>query len=60
MEDRKEALLIAATNDKAESVLGGTTANVQRFGQIISSGAAAVSDMNRNNFLACLSKQQSR
>ena len=33
--ERKEALVgVTATNDEAESVLGGTTANVQRFGRI--------------------------
>ena len=40
-----------ATNDEAESTLGGTTANIQRFGRIALSSAGAVSDMKRNAFL---------
>jgi hypothetical protein len=40
-----------ATNDEAESTLGGTTANIQRFGQIALSSAGSVSDMKQNAFL---------
>ena len=51
-EEKKKALLgNTATNDEAESTLGGTTANIQRFGRIALSSAGAVSDMNRNAFL---------
>ena len=35
-----------ATNDEAESALGGATAQVQEYGQINISSAAAVSDIN--------------
>ncbi len=51
-EEKKKALLgNTATNDKAESTLGGMTANIQRFGRIALSSAGAVSDMKRNAFL---------
>ena len=40
-----------ATNDEAESALGGTTAVVQRYGRIDLSSAAAMSDTHRNKFL---------
>ena len=51
-EEKKKALLgNTATNDEAESTLGGTTANIQRFGRIALSSAGAVSDMKRNAFL---------
>ena len=40
-----------ATNDEAESTLGGTTANIQQFGRIALSSAGAVSDMKQNAFL---------
>ncbi len=51
-EEKKKALLgNSATNDEAESTLGGTTANIQRFGRIALSSAGAVSDMKRNAFL---------
>ena len=40
-----------ATNDEAESALGGTTANIQQFGQISISSAGAMSDTNQNKFL---------
>ena len=51
-DERKAALVGAtATNDEAESVLGGTTANVQKYGRINLYSAAAVSDMKRNKFL---------
>jgi hypothetical protein len=34
-EERKQSLIgIRATNDEAESVLGGATANIQRYGRI--------------------------
>ena len=45
-EERKKALLgTTATNDQAESTLGGCTSQVQRFGRIALSSAVAVSDM---------------
>jgi len=51
-EEKKKALLgNTATNNEAESTLGGTTANIQRFGRIAQSSAGAVSDMNQNAFL---------
>ena len=51
-EERKLALLgTAATNDQAESTLGGCTSQIQRFGRIALSSAAAISDMCRNGFL---------
>jgi hypothetical protein len=41
-----------ATNDEAKSALGGATAQeVQEYGQINISSAAAISDMNRNKYL---------
>jgi hypothetical protein len=40
-----------ATNDEAESSLGGATAQVQEYGRINISSAAAISDMNRNKYL---------
>jgi hypothetical protein len=50
-DERKQTLLgVAATNDEAESVLGGTTANIQRYGRINLSNASAVSDAKRNSF----------
>ena len=50
--ERKAALLgNKATNDEAESTLGGTTYQVQRYGRINLSNAAAVSDLKRNAFL---------
>jgi hypothetical protein len=52
-DERKQCLLgVAATNDEAKSVLGGTTANIQRFGRINLTNAAAVSDAKRNGFLS--------
>jgi hypothetical protein len=51
-EARKKALLgKKATNDEAESALGGTTSNIQRYGQINISSAGAISDAKRNGFL---------
>ena len=41
----------SATNDEAESCLGGTTAQVQRFERLALASAAAISDMRRNAFL---------
>ena len=50
-EERKKALLgNKATNDEAESTLGGTTAQIQKLGRIALSSAAAVSTMKRNAF----------
>jgi hypothetical protein len=42
---------IRATNDEAESVLGGATANIQQYGHISLSGVGAVGDMKCNAFL---------
>ena len=51
-EERKNALLgNKATNDEAESTLGGTTHQVQKYGRINLANAAAVSDLKRNAFL---------
>jgi hypothetical protein len=50
-EEKKALLGNTATNDKAESTLGGTAANIQRYGQIALSSAGAVSDMKQNAFL---------
>ena len=50
---RKTALLgTTATNDQAESTLGGCTAQIQKFGRISLSSAAAVSDLKRNGFFS--------
>jgi hypothetical protein len=52
-ESRQQALLgVTATNDEAESVLGGITSNVQRYGRIHLSSAGAVSDTKRNKLLS--------
>jgi len=51
---------IQATNDEAESVLGGATANIQRYGRISLSGAGAVGDMKRNAFLHRPTKSKSK
>jgi hypothetical protein len=49
--EQKEALLsITATKDEAESILGGTTGNIQRFGHINLSSAAAVRICNLISF----------
>ena len=40
-----------ATNDDAESALGGATAQVQEYGRINISSPAAISDTNRNKYL---------
>ncbi len=51
-EARKKALLgKKATNDEAKSTLGGTTANIQRYGRINILSAGAISDTKRNEFL---------
>ena len=51
-EARKKALLgKKATNDEAESALGGMTSNIQRYGRINISCAGAISDAKRNKFL---------
>ena len=51
-EERKKSLMgITATKNEAKSVLGGETANIQRYGRINLSGAGAVGDMKRNAFL---------
>ena len=50
---RQETLLgVHATNDEAESVLGGITSNVQKHGRINLSSAGAVSDTKWNKFLS--------
>jgi hypothetical protein len=52
MEERKQSLIgIRATNDGPESVFGGATANIQRYGRISLSGAGSVGDMKQNAFL---------
>ena len=52
-ESTKIAMLgMMATNDYAESSFAGVTAQVQTYGRIGMHGAAAVSDMQRNKFLA--------
>ena len=49
--EKKQAFLgKKATNDEAESALGGATAQLQRFGRVSLSHAAAVSDLKRNAF----------
>jgi hypothetical protein len=59
--ERKHSLIgIRATNDEAESVLGGATANIQRYGRISLSGAGAVGDMKRNAFLHRPTKSKSK
>ena len=51
-EDRKNALLgTTATNDQAKSTLGGATSQIQRYGRIVLSSAAAISDISLNGFL---------
>ena len=56
-DERKKALLgKKATNDEAESALGGTTSQIQMFGRINIANAAAISDMKRNSFLHRSSK----
>ena len=51
-DEKKRAMLgMRATNDEAESALGGATAQVQQYGRINISSAAAVSDINRNKYL---------
>ncbi len=58
--DEKQQLLmgIRETNDEAESVLGGATANIQRYGRISLSGAGAVGDMKHIAFLYWLTKSK--
>ena len=51
-DEKKRAMLgMRATNDEAESALGGATAQVQQYGRINISSAAAISDINRNKYL---------
>ena len=51
-EARKKALLgKKATNDEAESALGGMTSNIQRYERINISCAGAIRDAKRNKFL---------
>ena len=51
-DEKKRAMLgMRATNDEAESALGGATAQVQEYGRINISSAAAISDMNGNKYL---------
>ncbi len=51
-DDKKKAMLgIRATNNEAESSLGGATAQVQEYSRINISSAAAISDMNQNKYL---------
>ena len=50
---RQETLLgVHAANNEAESVLGGITSNVQKYGCINLSSAGAVSDTKWNKFLS--------
>ena len=50
--ERKTALLgTTATNDQAESTLGGCTSQIQRYGRIALSSASAITDMNRNGYM---------
>jgi hypothetical protein len=60
--DERKAVLIGmtATNDEAESVLGGTTANIQQYGRINLTNAAAISDVKRNKYLARQTKKLRR
>jgi hypothetical protein len=51
---------MTATNDEAESVLGGTTANIQQYGRINLTNAAAISDVKRNKYLARSTKKVRR
>ena len=52
-EDVKTAMLgMMAVNDLAESSFAGVTAQVQCYGRIGMHAAAAVSDMQRNNFFS--------
>ena len=58
-EERKKALLgNTATNDEAESTLGGTTHQIQKYGRINLASAAAVNDVRRNAFLHRSSKSK--
>ena len=41
-----------ATNDPAESSFAGVTSQIQKYSRISISGAAAISDMQRNKFLS--------
>jgi hypothetical protein len=51
-DEKKKAMLgRKATNDEAKSALGGATAQVQEYGRINISSAAAISDMNQNKYL---------
>ena len=50
-QSRKDMLQCKATNDDAESALGGTTHQVQRFGRITVAAAGAIGDAWRNRFL---------
>jgi hypothetical protein len=59
--ERKHSLIgILATNDEAESILGGATANIQQYGRISLLGAGAVGDMKRNAFLHQPTKSKSK
>ena len=50
---RREALRgVPATNDNAESALGGATHQLQKFGRIGINRAAAINDLRRNNWLS--------
>ena len=60
-DERKAALIgVTATNDEAERVLGGTTANIQQYGRINLSNAAAVSDVKQNKILSRSSNKKQR
>lgn len=48
---KKSCIGCKATNDEAESALGGATQQVQAYGRVDLSAAAAVSAMRKNKFL---------
>ena len=48
---KQDFLSCKATNDEAESTLGGATYQVQRYGRINLASAGAISDARRNAFL---------
>ena len=48
---KKSLFGMMAVNDLAESVFGGLTAQIEVFGRIGLSNAAAVSNMQRNGYL---------
>ena len=57
---RNELLGREATNDRSESALGGTTHQLQKYGRIGISNAAAVSDAKTNGYFRRFTSQNSR